>query len=169
MAAQRCGHAFKRGFPSLQTGLVGDALLCLVLIKGCAVSLRHTCCCDAELRIELAQLLLCVEKQFLVHALGLLGQVRHRCLYHRTYAVAGHLHALTQAGTQRLVHRLCQARVGGVHILVKALLVGYELCVDLFAGLGHLQHHGLKLCDHLGEGLRLLLQGFEGFLALVRE
>ena len=157
-AVKRLAHTFEHA------GAAG-----FVLGQGGAVGLRHARSSGAELCVELGQLLLGVLQELLVHVLGLFGQLRHGFLHHGADAVAGHLHALAQAGAQRLVHRLRQARVGRVHFLVEAFLIGHQAFVDLFAGLGHLHHHGLQLRQHLGQGLRLLLQGLEGFLALVRE
>jgi hypothetical protein len=53
---------------------------------------------------------LCSKRSFM--ALGLFGQLRHGGLHHGANAIAGQLQAVAQAGAQRLVHRLRQARVG---------------------------------------------------------
>ena len=105
----------------------------------------------------------------MVNLLGLFGQLGHGGLNHGANAVAGQLQALAQAALQRPVHRLRQPCVSRLHLRVEALLVGQQTLIHLLAGFGHLHHHVLQLFNHLGQGLRLLLQRLVGFLPLVRE
>ena len=102
-------------------------------------------------------------------ALCLLRHVGQGGLHHGANAVAGHLHALAQTAAKALIHRLGQLGVAGFDIAVEAVLLRAQAVAQLLAVLLHAGHEGAQLLDHQRQSLGLLLQGFVGFLTLVRE
>ena len=167
------GEGLAEGVQGLAHALHHAGVGGLVLRQGLAVAVRHAFGGGVELGVQFVHMLLCAVQQALVHALRLLGQLRHGGLHHGAYAVAGQLHALAQAGAQRALYRLGQAGISDLRFLVKAVLVGQQALVDLLAGALHLRHHGLQgvlqLAHHLRQHLCLLLQRLVGFLPLVRQ
>ena len=72
-----------------------------------------------------------------------------------------------QCFLQAAAHGARQLGVGQAHLAVELGLLAQQLVVELLAAAFQSVHHGLQVFDHLGQGLRLLLQGLVGFLALM--
>ena len=76
---------------------------------------------------------------------------------------------MLQAVFQRLIDRSGQASIGHFDFAVKTFLMAQQAIAELLAHALHLVHHVFEIFNHLRQGLRLKLQGLEGFLPLVAE